>query len=86
MIVISHGVIRHIEVIQIVGTKIFLFLKRGNFCMGRTIPKKKSKATAVREKTDAVTATKKTNMMSLASNSPNVPSIHRLSKMMSSID
>ena len=74
MIVISHGVIRHIEVIQIVGTKIFLFLKRGNFCMGRTIPKKKSKATAVREKTDAMTASKKTNMMSLARSSPNVPS------------
>ena len=33
--------------------------------MGRTIPEKKSKATAVREKTDAVTATKNTNMMSL---------------------
>ena len=33
--------------------------------MGRTIPEKKSKATAVREKTNAVTATKKTNMISL---------------------
>ena len=65
MVVISHGVIRHIEVIQIVEIKIFLFLKRGNFCMGRTIPEKKSKATAVREKTNAVTATKKTNMISL---------------------
>ena len=65
MVVISHGVIRHIEVIQIVEIKIFLFLKRGNFFMGRTIPEKKSKATAVREKTNAVTATKKTNMISL---------------------